>query len=213
MAIKSIMERMQTATGAKNPRQFAKAIGAKPEAIYTALRKETIPSKWYFVVQEKYATSVDWLRTGYGEKGLGSTAKRESGFITIPQIQSSYDPNGDVVFERQVVARIAFQESWLDAKGKADDFFVVSVEGDAMIPSFRSGDIVLVNRSKSLVSPSGGLFALESGGVIFIQEVRLDPVDSSLNLINHNQNFKNSTIQKGQKLSILGKVEWMGREL
>jgi phage repressor protein C with HTH and peptisase S24 domain len=106
---------------------------------------------------------------------------------------------------------IAFEAEWMQRSfgrmGKG--FCLVEVEGSSMEPTFREGDLLLVDRMKPAIGPGGGLYAIRHGREVSVRRViRLQ--SGAIQLISDNDAFPAETIERSQtsRLEVVGRVIW-----
>ncbi len=111
--------------------------------------------------------------------------------------------------------RFGFLKSWLRQKATSTSdeiLFLIDVEGDSMLPTFASKDMVLVDKGLAELR-SEGYFAIGEGNFINIK--RLKREGDAIQIISDNPDksmYPTRTID-GEGLRIIGRVIWVGREI
>ena len=111
--------------------------------------------------------------------------------------------------------RFGFLKSWLRQKATSmsdEILFLIDVEGDSMLPTFASKDMVLVDKGVTELRAEG-YFAIGEGNFINIK--RLKREDDSIHIISDNldKSMYPTRIVDGESLRIIGRVIWVGREI
>jgi phage repressor protein C with HTH and peptisase S24 domain len=89
---------------------------------------------------------------------------------------------------------------------------LIKVEGDSMEPTLLSGDLVLVDRGRSFISPEGGIYAIALDDIIMVKRVQvIHPIDK-LRIISDNPKYNTIEVPADQ-VKVNGKVIWFAREL
>lgn len=173
-----------------------------------------------------YGCSYHWFLTGQGERFSTEGGPSLSDFTIIPP-QPDF-PVDDFVFIRQVNGKIsagggmmpddtadmlcAFRKDWVKRKGgKPDRMSLIKVDGDSMEPTLMAGDLVLVDHSRTVVTPQGGIYALSIDDEIMIK--RVQPVyPDKLLVISDNKQYPAQEIAT-ENVRVNGKIIWYGREM
>jgi peptidase S24-like protein len=117
-------------------------------------------------------TSADWLL-------FGRTLNPEK-FLAPPQNELNVDATA--VRSRQIVDYIAFDREWLKSFGDAEGVALILVVGDAMEPSLRPDDLVLVDLTERGMHDNGiYVFLLEEDASLIVRRVHRN-VDGTLDI-------------------------------
>jgi SOS-response transcriptional repressor LexA len=135
---RDIIDRLLRAIGVDTQAALAEYLEVGPSKITDAIRRGAVPKAWLYQVAYKTGFSVDWLRVGTGEKMQPIYAAE----ARVPLYRAKFPagPMGSVVEQG-----VAEEELALGVKGKAR--FAVPVRGQSMLPEFRDGDLVVVERT------------------------------------------------------------------
>ncbi|MDR2076022.1 MAG: helix-turn-helix domain-containing protein [Desulfovibrio sp.] len=156
-------QRLLTATDIASQRDLADALGVHRSAVTQAKTRNAVPGKWILPLSRRYALSPDWLESGVsGRTGRGRPAPnlrpgrqpaREDA-VLIPKVAARLCAGGGS-FEAEAVpvAEYLFPRQWLARMGSPAALVFMDVVGDSMEPGIRDGDMVLVDQSRTAISP------------------------------------------------------------
>jgi len=170
---------------------------------------------------EAAGVRFEWLAIGQGpmhdaeDEGLSGGA---SGTISIPFYNlQTLTGHSEVKGELSAPPKhLAFQSAWLRDKAglNHEDLLLVTVVGDAMEPTLKQGDVVLVDRAKAHV-PDDGLYVLLVDGTMLVKRLRKRP-GRKVQVISDNEaygSFDLDLADPPEDMSIIGRVVWFGREI
>jgi phage repressor protein C with HTH and peptisase S24 domain len=162
-----------------------------------------------------------WMLTGEGQaekkvvllnETIPSSAPND--FVLVPRynIESSAG-GGSVIHSEQIVDHLAFKANWVSKELGTDPKYLLLIHsvGDSMEPTFRSGDLLLVDRNKARVKGDGiYLINFDDGLIVKRLEWMMDGT-----VVIRGDNTSVSREQKitaieMEKLNILGRVVWVG---
>ena len=120
---------------------------------------------------------------------------------------------GSVIHSEQIVDHLAFKASWVSKELGTDakNLLLIHSIGDSMEPTFRSGDLLLVDRNKALMKGDGiYLINFDDGLIVKRLEWMMDGT-----VVIRGDNTSVSREQKltaieMEKLHLLGRVVWVG---
>ena len=183
--------------------------------------------------------NVHWLITGQGpmlskdlprsEHREGSYVEKADDFVYIDAFNVEVAAGHGADSEPEVVSsRMAFRRDWLKREGlKINRLCIVRARGDSMEPSIESGDSLLVtvfigyelNNLKSGVPASEysigeGLYVLRLDDGPSVKRLQQD-YEGGVYIKSDNPAYDTVHVTKEamSNLTIIGKVEWMGRRL
>lgn len=112
-------------------------------------------------------------------------------------------------------AALAFQARWIKAlcSGDPQALVVLRIEGDAMHPTLSHGDPVLVDTADSAKTLRDGIYALRSGGNVVVKRLTQNPASGGIAIKSDNPGWPDWEDCALEKLDIVGRVIWVGREL
>ena len=81
--------------------------------------------------------------------------------------------------------------------------------GDSMEPTFKDGDILLVDTTQRDPGIAGGIYVMRADGQLFIKRVRLN-IDKRLEISSDNPGFKTVDVLTGShEVEFIGRVIWV----
>ena len=139
------------------------------------------------------------------------------GFVLVPRYNVEASAGGgSVIHSEQIVDHLAFKEDWVHKElgTNPKNLLLVHSIGDSMEPTIRSGDLLLVDRSKSQVKGEGiYLINLDDGLMVKRVEWLLDGsvvIRGDNTLVSREQILLPKDLEK---LHILGRVVWLGSKI
>ena len=162
-----------------------------------------------------------WLLTGEGQAEKKEVLLNESipssslnDFVMVPRynIESSAG-GGSVIHSEQIVDHLAFKKSWVSKELGTDpkNLLLIHSIGDAMEPTFRSGDLLLVDRNKARMKGDGiYLINFDDGLIVKRLEWMMDGtvvIRGDNTSVSREQKL---TVIEMEKLNLLGRVVWVG---
>ncbi len=115
----------------------------------------------------------------------------------------------------QIADALACRTDWLEACLQRDpaNLFLFVVDGDAMEPFLRAGDLAMCDRSTVPVSDSG-LHAFANGDRIIVRRVQRR-LDGGLLLLSDNPLYPPEAVAAADlpRLRVLGSIVWYGRPI
>lgn len=96
--------------------------------------------------------------------------------------------------------------------GRADCLAAMLADSDAMAPTIRSGDQLLIDTSQCLAERDG-LYALPGETAPLIRRISMDPITRRLNILADNSAYPSQYDHDRRSLTIIGRVIWIGRTL
>ncbi|MFQ5483303.1 MAG: helix-turn-helix transcriptional regulator [Nitrospinaceae bacterium] len=165
-----------------------------------------------------------WLLTGQGMPPTAAEssqphpddADRQPGFVYVPKYAVEPSGEGFSIQSSQLVDHLAFKRDWVEGELRAqpENLLLIPCTSDAMEPTLRSGDLLLVDRADEK-KREDGIFLIHIEGGLYVRRVerRFDgvlvirgdnPATSSEERIPRNQ---------ADKLDLIGRVVWTGRKI
>jgi len=215
--------RIKKARGRDNQREFAKILGFSTSYLSEVESGKTKPSLELLVkISQLTKYSLHWLVTGEGPMVIEPSASmvKEGPALYGALEQYTFVPNAVPVDEMRSesggvderATTYAFRRSWLQSKGKLENFVLFAVKGDSMDPTITDGDCVLIDRSKKQVV-AGTIYALRTKNAVMVK--RLQPTGATrIKVMSDNKLYDSYEIDlKTGDIEIIGQVIWIGREL
>ena len=102
-------------------------------------------------------------------------------------------------------------EAWLRSLShKPTGVSIVMVEGDAMYPTLRDGDEVLIQRYLANESPRDGLYVIRADAGLLVRRIALEPTRNRIAVLTDNPTYPNWDGLPRNGVQILGRVIWAG---
>jgi len=133
-------------------------------------------------------------------------------FVFITQINGNISAGGGLVPDDSSDMRLAFRRDWFKKKGDPQNMSLVKVSGDSMKPTLVSGDLVLIDHSRTTIASQGGIYAISIDHEILIKRLQLLYSGGKIMIISDNKQYPAQDIE-AEKVTINGKVIWYAREL
>lgn len=161
----------------------------------------------------------NWLLHGMGEvEGEAPFLENpDDAFVAIPSVAVRPSMGGGHVIEEEPVfgKPYHFQRSWIKQGLRADpaSLRIMHVEGDSMMPTLHSGDIVLVDMSRRSPTPPG-IFVLHDGmGLVAKRLERIPNSDPPRVRIISDNTFYSPYEGLADEVNIVGRIRWFAREI
>lgn len=136
-------------------------------------------------------------------------------FVVLSHDEAMQDDDLDAPGFAQIADALAFRTDWLEACLQRDpaNLFLFVVDGDAMEPFLRAGDLAMCDRSTVPVSDSG-LHAFANGDRIIVRRVQRR-LDGGLLLLSDNPLYPPEAVAAADlpRLRVLGSIVWYGRPI
>ncbi len=195
-------------------RRLAQMAGVRESQLYRYIRGDNVPSALAAAaLAEAAGVKLDWLI-----RGIGPLEERGAAAM-LAEDHRPYSPMADWVVIPRIRATaakpplLAFHRDWLaEHHRKIEGLEQFQVEDDAMVPTFRPGDVVLID-TRSRRFPGAGLYLLELGGEPVIRRIATLP-DGTLRLQCDNQAYLPVEVSEAEAraLRVRGRVFWAGQE-
>lgn len=217
-------ERLEIAIGSTSVRAFANAIDISEGALRKYLKGISLPQIDKAILMAKQANvSLTWLLAGEEELSIADSSAVKSiaidefneEFILIPGYHVAVSTgHGKISPNEQVSRHLAFRRKWLKFRGlKADSLAVVFASGDSMEPTIHSNNTLLVNTADTKLT-DGSIFVLRFGDELYGKRLQ-KRFDGDILLISDNKEYEDQIVKANEldKLQIIGKVVWIGKDL
>lgn len=115
----------------------------------------------------------------------------------------------------EALARVRLvDEAWLRSLShKPTGVSIVMVEGDAMYPTLRNGDEVLIQRYLANENPRDGLYVIRADTGLLVRRIALEPARNRIAVLTDNPNYPNWEGLMRNAIQIVGRVIWLGVQL
>lgn len=152
------------------------------------------------------------------ETGTVQVIDKDAQYAHIPVYNASLSAgHGTVNASEEIIDALAFRRDWLKkVEIDASRAVVARARGDSMQPCIWDGDLLLIDRSKTVPPPPpkserdrrAPIFALIDGGEAKVKRVQL--VDRGLAMLLSDNPDYSPTFADPESLTIIGKVVWWG---
>jgi len=228
----TIAERLQflMAQRALNATQLAKLAEVKPSFIYDILNGKSANPSPVRLSQLAKALGVDISRL-IGSEGTSRTLQVDMPYDTV---SSRHAPTGDddyvtissvlveasmgggaVVAQEEQGKPYYFRREWIRNRlgVSPSELRMIFVRGDSMEPTLCANDMILIDTTKRMPSPSG-IFVLFDGMGLVAKRLELmqNPVTPVIRILSDNPQYS-AYERPPSELHIIGRVVWFAREL
>lgn len=134
-------------------------------------------------------------------------------FVLIRQVNGKISAGNGLSPDDSAEMFCAFRKDWIKKRGgKVGEMSLIKVDGDSMEPTFLSGDLVLVDHSRTTVTGKGGIYAIAIDEEILIKRVQILFPQRKIRILSDNPHYDPIEADPDQ-VKINGKVIWFSREL
>lgn len=128
--------------------------------------------------------------------------------------QTDPSENAGTHEQPEAFRQIAFRSDWLNRLGiKASEAALVTVSGGEMTPTFKSGDVVMIDKRHTDISVSRGVYACRVGGTLKVARIAYNLKERAY-LIEYDNYDVSTEVHRHLKpgaLEVLGKVVWVSK--
>lgn len=164
----------------KADKDLADILGVASPSISGWKRRNTIPYDICVKIATEHQISLDWLILGLGPSGnetidarFVSTPKpsSERAYVSIPVYDMAAKAKPDQVWNGAgVVTELKFASDWLAEEGlEAGALMAMRVMDDCMVPTLKPGDMVVINRQKTV---GDGVFLVRVGSELKVKRLQ-----------------------------------------
>ncbi|MCL1048427.1 helix-turn-helix domain-containing protein [Shewanella abyssi] len=224
MGKETFAERLEIAIGSTSVRAFANAIDISEGALRKYLKGMSLPQIDKAILMAKQANvSLTWLLAGEEEQPAADSgtaiaiaiSEFNEEFILIPGYHIAVSTgHGKICPNEQIKRHLAFRRKWLKFRGfEADSLAVVFASGDSMEPTIHNNNTLLVNTADTKLT-DGSIFVLRFGDELYAKRLQ-KRFDGDILLISDNKEYEDQIVKANEldKLQIIGKVVWIGKDL
>ncbi|MDR2161560.1 MAG: helix-turn-helix domain-containing protein [Desulfovibrio sp.] len=166
----AFFQRILATTDISTQMGLAAALGVHRSAVTQAKTRDAVPQKWILALSRRYNLSPDWLESGSQPAPGRPAPPARGGRLPGARLNRSFRPGDEVVRIPKVAARLCagggsfeaeavpvaeclFPRQWLTRMGNPSALVFMDVVGDSMEPGILDGDMVLVDQSRTGISP------------------------------------------------------------
>ena len=201
--------------------RVAEIAGINRSFVYDIMRGRSENPNLEKLDQLAIALNVErnWLLHGIGEVDGDSPIMQDPTqvFVSIPSVELTASRGGGRLDTDEVESGkpYNFQRSWIIHDLKADParLRIMHVEGDSMMPTLHSGDVVLVDLARRSPTPPG-IFVLHDGMGLVAKRLEYIPNNDPpmLRVISDNT-FYSPYERTMDEVNIVGRIRWFAREI
>lgn len=152
----------------------------------------------------------EWER--FEPHAAGPTVETDDEYAAVPLLEVKASAgNGATVAREEVTKWFHFRREWLSTVGPVRQLKLLQVDGDSMEPTFRSGDLILVNMGNTDVK-GGKIYACAfEPGELLVKRLHPGPGGKIL-VMSDNKTYPQSEVPASE-FTVYGEVVWMARKL
>jgi transcriptional regulator with XRE-family HTH domain len=137
----------------------------------------------------------------------------EHEYVLVPRYNVKVSlGGGSMVESEQIVDHLAFKSDWIRSKMHLNtaDLVLITAMGDSMYPTIRDGDLLLLDKSKTLVADDA-IYVLRFDGNLIAKRLQ-KLFDGSIQIKSDNKVYDAQLVPvtKVPELAIIGRVMWIG---
>lgn len=177
--------------------------------------------------------SLDWLATGKGNMMLSAAGRVADDsaiydrdpddycFIPLYDVEAAAG-HGSLADNEAITSHLAFKKSFINADLRASerDLALITVKGDSMDPTLKSGDTIMINQALVDDRLQDGLYVLNIDGSLLVKRLQALPGDR-VRISSDNPAYEPFEVSRvdlaaagaGSLVGIIGKVVWTGRRI
>lgn len=214
----AFFRRVAESTDIETQMGLANALGVNRSAITQAKTRNAVPQKWILSLSRQYGLSPDWLEFGTKPSPKPSPGRTlvvpevSLETVMVPKVRATLCAGGgSFELEAVPVSEYPLPRAWLSRMGSPNEMVFMDVIGNSMEPGIRDGDMVLVDQSRTDVSPKA-ILAVGYDEAIFIK--RLEKRPSGVVMLSDNPDYDPVALVGDEMNSfrVIGKVVWLCRD-
>ncbi|MDM7947086.1 MAG: LexA family transcriptional regulator [Oceanibaculum nanhaiense] len=161
----------------------------------------------------------NWLLHGIGDVDGESPIMEDpmEAFVSIPSVEVTASMGGGNLITDEVEngEPYNFQRSWIvhDLKADPANLRIMHVEGDSMMPTLNSGDVVLVDLSRKSPTPPGIFVLFDGMGLVAKRLENIPNNDPPKVRVISDNTFYSPYERTADEVSIIGRIRWFAREI
>ena len=161
----------------------------------------------------------NWLLHGIGDVDGESPIMEDpmEAFVSVPSVEVTASMGGGnlVTDEVENGEPYNFQRSWIvhDLKADPANLRIMHVEGDSMMPTLNSGDVVLVDLSRKSPTPPGIFVLFDGMGLVAKRLENIPNNDPPKVRVISDNTFYSPYERTADEVSIIGRIRWFAREI
>jgi phage repressor protein C with HTH and peptisase S24 domain len=201
--------------------RIAELAGVNRSFVYDIMRgrSENPSLEKLDLISEALNVERNWLLHGIGDVDGESPIMEDpmGAFVSISSVQVSASMGGGNLVSDDVEngKPYHFQRSWIlhDLKADPNNLRIMHVEGDSMMPTLHSGDVVLVDLSKRLPTPPGIFVLFDGMGLVAKRLEHIPNHDPPKVRVISDNTFYTPYERTADEVNIIGRIRWFAREI
>jgi phage repressor protein C with HTH and peptisase S24 domain len=170
-------------------------------------------------VAQVLSVERNWLLHGIGDVDGESPIMEDpmEVFVSVPSVEVTASMGGGnlVTDEVENGEPYNFQRSWIvhDLKADPANLRIMHVEGDSMMPTLHSGDVVLVDLARRSPTPPGIFVLFDGMGLVAKRLENIPNNDPPKVRVISDNTFYSPYERTADEVSIIGRIRWFAREI
>ena len=201
--------------------RIAELAGVNRSFVYDIMRgrSENPSLEKLDLISETLNVERNWLLHGIGDVDGESPIMEDpmGAFVSISSVQISASMGGGNLVSDDVEngKPYHFQRSWIlhDLKADPTNLRIMHVEGDSMMPTLHSGDVVLVDLSKRMPTPPGIFVLFDGMGLVAKRLEHIPNHDPPKVRVISDNTFYTPYERTADEVNIIGRIRWFAREI
>lgn len=188
-------------------------------SVLAKLAAEGIDTHWLLTGEGAMLRKPSAAHGGFSDLPPSHMAEDEiggSGFVRIPHLRIRTTDSGVRIDDLSLEGALAFKRSWLRTTFEAEPetLMIVEMEGEAMEPALRDGDLLLIDTAQPRLR-GDGIYAFRVQGTLAIRRLQMK-LDGSVVISSDNPTAGPSetfSAENARMLDIVGRAIWAGGRL
>ena len=201
--------------------RVAELAGINRSFVYDIMRGRSENPNLEKLDQVAQALNVErnWLLHGIGDVDGESPIMEDpmEAFVSVPSVEVTASMGGGnlVTDEVENGEPYNFQRSWIvhDLKADPANLRIMHVEGDSMMPTLHSGDVVLVDLARRSPTPPGIFVLFDGMGLVAKRLEHIPNNDPPKVRVISDNTFYSPYERTADEVSIIGRIRWFAREI
>jgi phage repressor protein C with HTH and peptisase S24 domain len=170
-------------------------------------------------VAQVLSVERNWLLHGIGDVDGESPIMEDpmEVFVSVPSVEVTASMGGGnlVTDEVENGEPYNFQRSWIvhDLKADPANLRIMHVEGDSMMPTLHSGDVVLVDLARRSPTPPGIFVLFDGMGLVAKRLENIPNNDPPKVRVISDNTFYSPYERTADEINIIGRIRWFAREI
>lgn len=204
-----------------NAGQVAERAGINRSFVYDIMRgrSENPNIERLDLVAQALGVERNWLLHGVGDVDGDAPIIDDpsQAFVGIAAVKVSASMGGGklVTEEEEDGEPYHFQRAWIERGLRADPAMlrIMHVEGDSMLPTLHSGDVVLVDLSRRSPTPPGIFVVFDGMGLVAKRLEHIPNHDPPVVRLISDNPIYSPYERTADEINIIGRIRWFAREI